>query len=151
MFTRLISLVLIVAVIACPMWCSNGQCLAGQCLAGQCCATADCSLEKRSTQVCPTHDTKNCCCESVPGREEPEPHRCPEESSCQGICGGAVFEKTCEFKSIEASFFVPLSAKDSSVVSLLARARTFCSEHPHQLSAKNHGRFMRTLHSSFLC
>ena len=76
---RLVSIVSILAVICCPLWCGGGIC----------CADAECEL---SDQVPSAAD---CCCGH--GGTEGE-RRCPEDrrsgaAHCQGICGGAVLEK----------------------------------------------------------
>ena len=147
MFNRLISLVLIAAVIACPMWCGNGVCPAHQC-----CAAQECSLDEQSLASCPQHGTVDCCREnSSEEHDEDAPCRCPDTSTCQGVCGGAVFEKSCELDGPDIPFFLPMIENDGSIVSLLAHFRTVGAEHHHCLSARNHGRFVRTLHSSFLC
>jgi len=147
MFTRLVSLVLVAAVIACPMWCGNGVCHADQC-----CIADECGSEEQSSACCPLHAAADCCTGNVAQEhDEDAPGRCPNESACQGVCGGAVFEKSCELNGPDGSFFLPTIGHDGSTVSLLSHFRIVGVQHHPCISAKNHGRFVRTLHSSFLC
>ena len=147
MFDRLVSLVMIFAVIACPMCCGNRACHADQC-----CATDLCLLGKQASPTCPIHRTIEGCFNETAQDHNGRDHRpCPEKSSCQGICGGAVFEKPCELTNLEAYFFSPWVDDNGSIVSLLAHFRTSSARDHHGSDATNHGRFVRTLHSSFLC
>ena len=148
MLTRIISVVLIAAVIACPMWCGSGVCHTGRC-----CAADGSSLEKQdSYAVCSVHGKKDCGCEkSSRDNDEHGPNRCPGNGLCQGVCGGAVFEKPFKLDGPYLFSFLLLIDSDDSNISLLADYRTVGTGHHHCLSPKNHGRFMRMLHSSFLC
>ena len=149
MFDRLVALVLIAAVIACPLWCGNVFCRGDQC-----CAADECSLEEQSPASCPRQgnacrgqNRADCSEES----NENAPCRRPGKSSCQGICGGAVFEKSCELDEPDISFFLPMLENVGLFDTLLVHFRTAVAEHHHCPSSKNHGRFVRTLHSSYLC
>lgn len=148
MFARIVSLVLVAAVIACPMWCSYGLCSTGQP-----CASHEPLSQKQTFDTTSPAQCKCECCEeaTLPTNDEQCPHRCPEESSCQGICGGAVFEKTCELEDLEVTFLLPQTDSDGLNASALAHSLVVRSEQQHHLGAKNYGRIMRTLRSSFLC
>lgn len=145
MSSRTVCLVLIAAVIACPLWCGNGLCRAGQC-----CPQG----ESQSSDVCPVHQTRICCCNPASQDSQGDDQPCPTRSSetfCQGICGGAVFEKTVDVNKVARVLFLPLSDAQTPTVFRLC-------EHGHDrngqhqcVSRVNHGRFVRTLHMSFLC
>lgn len=141
MFARSISLILIVALIACPLWCGNGACHAHQC----------CSA-RQSAQMCPEHGTCECCCDQPsPNSPAGEPCRCPDDSACQGICGGAIFEKPCQLDLDAAAYFMSPRFDDEAGFQL-----AFCHELDiHHLwhfgESGNYGRSLRTRHMSFLC
>ena len=142
MLARTVSLVLIVAVIACPLGCGNGLCQADQCAGGE-----------SSQSSCSTSEAACCCCEhSLPDSDDDNssPCDCPENSSCQGVCGGAVFEKLCEPDRLEASFFLPLTDTQTSLVFRLAQCRLIAVG-DHAGCGQNHGRMLRTMHMSYLC
>ena len=141
MFDRLVSMLMIAAVIACPMWCSNGV--------SGCCAAGECSIDE-ATDLCLLHKAATCCCENTQEKEDQDVP-CPDESNCQGVCGGAVFEKPCELDGAEASASLPFLDTNESIGILLTRIRDVGVEHHCCSSSRNHGRFMRTLYSSFLC
>ena len=142
MFTRTVSLVLIAAIIACPLWCGSGLCHAGQC----------CSVKQSSQQSFPGHGAVNCCCtRSSPDGDDQAPSRCPAKSSCQGVCGGAIFEKLGELDSVEDSFFLPLADAEVSVSSWLLQCRSPDVAHHHCQSGGNYGRSLRTLYMSLVC
>ena len=141
MFDRLVSLLLIAAVIACPMWCDNGVC--------GCCAADECGMEE-ATNLCPVNESATCCCDESHEKEDRDvPFH--DVSNCQGVCGGAVFEKPCQLDDADASVFLPLLDTDESIGILFARIREVGVEHHYCSTSRNHGRFMRTLNSSFLC
>lgn len=140
MFTRVTALVQMVALLACPLWCAQGLCHAGAA-----CAGGNCALEiADQAPVCV------CCCEDVASSEEvPNPERCPDESECQGICGGAVVERTIELDAAELSFLPPATDKDAC--SALGYPHFIDHVDPPRLPANNFGRFVRMLRGSFLC
>ena len=141
MFARTVSLVLTVAIIACPMWCGNGLCHAGWC----------CSPEQSSHQPCPVHGTARCCGDTgSPDSKDDCPGEAPGKSSCQGVCGGAVFEKPRELNDGTDSSVLPLVTAETPVACQLAECRTHGGEHFLRCGG-NRGRFLRTLHMSFLC
>ena len=142
MFSRAVSLTLMAAIIACPMWCGSGSCHAGQC----------CSAEQTSDRACSVHGTDCCCCEeSLPDSDRHCPCESPRESSCQGVCGGAVFEKPRELNDVFDTFVTPLTDSESPVVARLIECNTQGVEHRWHPRGDNHGRSLRTLHMSFLC
>jgi hypothetical protein len=142
MLARIVSLLLIAAVIACPLECGMGLCEADQC-AGN----------KSSQRSRSTSEAACCCCEqSLPDSDDDNssPCDCPENSSCQGVCGGAVFEKLCEPDRAEATCFLPRTDTQTSLVSRLAQCR-LVAVGDHAGCGQNQGRMLRTRHMSFLC
>ena len=147
MFTRIVSLLLMAAVVACPM--CRGEGVRSAC---HCCAADGGSLQQHSSCACSVHGTDDCQCEKpAQNSDEHTPNGCPKKGSCQGVCGGVVIEKPCEFEEPYAMFLMPPIDSDGSQVSLLAQYRADGLGFHFYISAKNHGRFVRTLHSSFLC
>ena len=141
MFARTVSLVLIAAVIACPMWCSNGLCHAGQC----------CSAEQSTHQPCPVHRTARCCCDKGSSDSNDDcPYDAPCESSCQGVCSGAVFEKPIELNDEIDSSLLPFHAADKPVGCQLVKCHTNGGDH-FLHCGWHHGRTLRTLLMSLLC
>jgi len=142
MFARIVFLLQIVAIIACPLWCGNGLCHGGQC----------CSSKQSSDQICPVHGTDRCChTNSSPDRDNRGPCGYPNSSSCQGVCGGAVFEKPIELNDVSDSFFLPKIDTEFGFVSQLAGCRSLDVEHHRHCLGGNYGRLLRTLNMSFLC
>lgn len=140
MFARTVVLVQIAAIIACPMWCGNGVCHAGQCDSAELCH-----------QACPDNETARCCLDqSSPDSNRDCPTESPDESSCQGVCGGAIFEKPSGLNNVSGSFLMPHAAAELPGACPLAECRT---DGRDQLlhCGTNHGRSLRTLHMSFLC
>ena len=134
MFARLLHLLLIAALLGCPAWCHVGLCCGTQ-------EQADAAPSCRA------------CCQECPKRHPPAapapccPHD-PDSSACQGICGGAVLEKTAEAVDTAqtAGQWLPLDG--------------FLSIEPPEAPAAwrkvgyaraTPGRFIRQLHMSFLC
>ena len=141
MYAHSISIVMTAAIIACPLWCSNGLCHDEEC----------CAAGKLVEQTCPTHDSARCCGDKdSPGENSDCPPDAPCELSCQGVCGGAVFEKPCELTGELESSLLPLVADETSVACQTAECRTRDGDH-FLRSGGNHGRALRTLHMSFLC
>ena len=149
MFARIVSLVLIAALIACPLSCGSGVCHGSQsCADGGCVAENQC-LHPVCSQLA-TADN-DCCDESSHDSGEPLPHPCPAKSSCQGICGGAVIEKPCEPDTADASTLLPPTSTDDAFVSLPSVIPTEIVTSPECVRGDNQGRFMRTLHMSLIC
>ena len=146
MFDRFVSLVQIVAVVACPMGCGEVVCCGGQ---GS--ITYECSSETEPA-LCPVQGIAECCRgDSTQDQHRETPSGCPDRTSCQCVCGGAVFEKPRELDGIDASCFLTLMDGDGTMMSLLSHFRTTGAEFQGCVGARNHGRSLRTLHMSFLC
>lgn len=149
MFSRTVSLVLIAAVIACPLWCDDAIGFAGQC----------CPEGESDTVMVCGGELVDCRCEENgdPHRRAPhqndDDHQCPCESAgCQGICGGAVFEKSVQLDQLTDALLLPLVDAHAPVnLHLLECSSHHRSEHFCCGSSANHGRTVRTLHMSFLC
>lgn len=141
MIARVVSLVQIAATVACPISCGSGLCGAGHC----------CSVGQSVAvdHVCPVHATLACCCEE-PSHNEGIPSRCPQKP-CQGVCGGAVFQKPIELKDCSATLFLPLIQTDISFAPRLADCGMPNAEHRCNCHGGNHGRALRTRYMSFLC
>ena len=141
MFARLVSIFLIAAVIACPLWCEKGRCSGGRCS----------SVEQSSHQpslVCGT--AHFCCAEDLSNNGHSCPCNAPTKSPCQGVCGGAVFKTSCELNDGAEPF-----ARLLLVVKIPAPCQVReCGTHDgfHLLYCSgNQGRSLRTLHMSFVC
>lgn len=151
MFARSVSLALVAAIVACPIWCHGGLCRVGSC----------CSAEPSPHQPSSAHSVTCCCCkgcselsdgdESLPGGDEPEPFRAPDKSSCQGVCGGAVLEKPVSLHHVSPSFFLPLGEAEALAFGHPTDRHFHGLADPGHGRRGNQGRFMRTLHSSLLC
>ena len=142
MLARSVSVILIAVVIACPMWCGNGVCHADQC----------CSAKQSSYEVCPVQGTDHCCCDqSSPDSDHPCPSKTSGKSSCQGVCGGVIFGKPIKLNDVADSFIVSLMDTEALVVVRLVERNIHGIEHYRHCRGGNHGRFLRTLHMSFLC
>lgn len=142
MRSRILTLLLIAAVVACPMQCGSGVCFAG-----------DCCPPTGSQLSCEQHGTNDICCEESQPEDDraPEPQRCPGEQSCQGVCGGAVFEKPVKKLDTTDSLVLQLDS-DLSLGTSLIECRTANLVEPKcHHPGGNHGRSLRTLHMSLLC
>ncbi len=142
MFARIICHISIAALIACPTWCGSGLCRVAQCCSAQ------------PLAACPDTDAASCCNKKCPtdgetGNERPSGDA-PCKSSCQGVCGGAIFVKPFELNDPIDSSFLPLFVAGASIADELTE---YPAEHDDHLShcRANHGRFLRTLHNSLLC
>jgi|SaaInlStandDraft_2_1057019.scaffolds.fasta_scaffold64513_1 hypothetical protein len=141
MYAKAISIVMTAAIIACPIWCGNGLCHDEE----------GCAAGESAEHCCPTHDSAPCCGgKSLPDENSNCPPTAPCELSCQGVCGGAVFEKPCELTGEMESSVLPLIADKTPVTCQTAERQT--RDHDGFLRrGGNHGRALRTLHMSFLC
>jgi len=141
MYAHVVSIVMTAAIIACPMWCGNGLCHDGEC----------CAEREPAAQSCPVHKTAHCCCAEGPSDSNDDcPPSVPCESSCQGVCGGAVFEKPCELTGgFDPSALLPFT-NETAVACQTAECRTHDGDQ-FLHSGGNYGRLLRTLHMSFLC
>lgn len=140
---RTVSLVLIAAVVACPMWCGTGSCNAGQC----------CGEEaSESDRVCTTNEAESRCCHHKPDSDDDQ--QCPTHSSptsCQGVCGGAVLAKDVEVRGDSHVIILPLIDDHAAMPARLVECGRCRNEQHCCHSNANHGRVVRTLHMSFLC
>lgn len=145
MFARIVSLVQIAALLACPMGCASGTCAGEACPGGDAgTSSSETASTEASEQIC------NCCCNrSAEDQKTPVPQRCPDEASCQGICGGAVVEKLVELDLPEFAF-LPLTI-EAGATHGIGHSILSTMPHPPSLPAVNHGRFVRALRCSFLC
>ena len=157
MANSFISLILIVAVLVCPLRCSLGACAGDSCCATRRCGTAS---DRDDTGELSTGGTalspKTSCCSSTGPQQRPRPngntpHRQPAKSACQGICGGATLEKTCELNSAPFSCFSPLLVHDRALPSRTSQLRSVAASHHLDGAFANYGRVVRLLHASFLC
>ena len=147
MIDRVISLTLISAVIACPLSCTNGMCHGRRC-----CGTDANRLGEQKLASAVFPEKAACCCDNGPERHDRNsPIRRPDKSLCQGVCGGAVLEKSCELDEQQSSFFLPLIGYKQSIVLSSVPLGFDGVERQYCISATNHGQFLRTLYSSFLC
>jgi len=166
MSDRIVPIVLVAALVGCPLWCGSGPCSGG----GICC-TAQQSL----AATCSAHTAEACCCDrggqtlrdighadypdANPGSATPNgatPNgNCPIRSDglpCQGVCSGAVVAKPTELDEDPILVPLPLSLTDEFDRCCLAwldcRQDAF---NPVSPPAANYGRFLCTLHASWLC
>ncbi len=149
MTARIVSLVLIASVVACPLSCGSGICHAGQC-----CAVDGSDPGRQCAKIAGTrHAVADCDCCDIPSHERDEhgPPPCRGKTKCQGICGGAVFEKPHELATANVFFLPQLHSDDDTFVSLLSVRRTNGFEITECVSSGNQGRFVRTLYMSLIC
>lgn len=137
MLARTVSLVLIVATIACPLWCGESVCQADQCCPGEQSAVPDCCCRG--------------CEQSTPDNDSQPPGDSPEKSSCQGVCGGAVLQKRSEWNDVSAAFFVSLINIEAPITARLVECNAQRGTHDWHGRGGNHGRSLCALHMSFLC
>ncbi len=144
MYSRTVSLILIAAIVACPMWCGAGLCR------GECCSQES----SEASTAAPFRGTRDCCHLDEDGCEHGDHQQGPRNSSqtsCQGICGGAVFEKIVEVDDCPDVLFLPPVDVYAPITARIVECRHRCCEQNCCRSDSNHGRFLRTLHMSFLC
>ena len=141
MFARILSTLLIPALIACPVVCSEGVC------------DVTCCSARQPLQACSPVDgtTPHCCQQSQPVNHSPGPQRPSGKAPCHGVCGGAIFEKPVEFNEVVDPFFCALVDIDVGLVLQLTQRQFHCVEHHWYCHGGNHGRSLRTLQMSLLC
>lgn len=146
MLDRIVSIVLIAAILACPAKCGKGLS-----------HHSSCCPEQESSQLQSANPETDCCCcknESPEGKiDQPpapfgEPPPC--ELSCQGVCGGAIIENRC---GVDAHINFCQLLPDAPELVAVSQLTDFCTHlGDHFLhGGGNHGRSLRTLHLSFLC
>ena len=142
MYPRVVSLILMVAVFACPLWCSKGLC----------CGNHQFSNERQTSD---SDIGSDCCLCGLSPMETGDKQRCPCEipikSRCQGVCGGAVLEQSLELDGIGGSYFAPFLSVGESLGTQPVSISLLPILHHHFWSGKNYGRCVRVRHSSFLC
>lgn len=94
-------------------------------------------------------ETCDCPCNSSSNDDNRAPYRSSNES-CQGVCGGVVFEKRVELDDDDNSLFFPLIDVNDSSAQQLVETRLFEVADRCYLQGGNFGRSVRTLHMSFL-
>lgn len=142
MLARIVSLVLIAAIIACPIWCGNGLCHAGRC-----CSTK----QSPSGPTCAIRSAAFCCCDKrSPSGDRPHPAESPCKASCQGVCGGAIFEKPCLLSTGIDAFYLTTVVTPVSDMRQMAKCRRHGGDQLLCISG-DHGRSLRILHMSLLC
>jgi hypothetical protein len=167
MFARILSQILIAAVIACPLSCYSGMCLSDACLSDACLSDA-CLSDACLSDAClsgasgATHgnSSQNASnhCSSCQNTTTPEsgskhvPDRCPMQS-CQGVCGGAVFERPIEIELLDGAFCLPFGDTPSfAVAGLTVESMSPCeAETPWCFGDSNVGRSLCINHMSFQC
>ena len=163
MFNRIVSLLLVAVILACPMRCGRGICHAGQC----------CSQEKSSRHSCAARGADPCQCngsshedtcsesshadqcnecnKSSRDNDRSCPNQPPAKPSCQGVCGGAVVQKPNEFREAADSFFVPMTDTAASLIPRMVECKADGVVRYCHFRSGNYGRSLRALHMSFLC
>jgi hypothetical protein len=143
MIARTVSLVLVAAIVGCPICCGSGWCHDTPCRSAKQAVEYPCSLKR----------PVSCgCAESQPDSDQKHPRPCPEDSTCQCICGGAVIERSCPWGGVADAFFLPVADDDFVIASRQGLFQSLRVAHDFaRLWGGNRGRFMRTLHSSLLC
>ena len=137
MFARMTVLAQIMAIVACPIWCGNGMCHAVQ----QCSAKSDSTAEPAS-----------CCEGSATTGEDSKRNPSPfPTTSCQGICGGAVFERPIELDAVSGSFWPSLIAVPTSDAPQLTECQSIDFEGHWHWQRANVGRALRNLYMSLTC
>lgn len=142
MFHRGVCLLMIFGIIACPMWCASG-------VMGCCATTPSLQPEVPCKQ-------QTCCCKekSSDTGQKKLPNDSPlppnPQDSCQGVCGGAVVEKSCELSnSLNVVLLLPIPTDD-----LIPTGHPECrgqNNLPVDSQSGNVGQKLRALHMSFLC
>lgn len=145
--TRLLSLLQIILLLACPLWCMSGECDRSCCAVtpGMTFGPADCDAAQ--TECC------SCCCETAAQQDEapPAPQRRPGQSRCQGVCGGAVIEKPVELSSPSTwSLQVVTDAGTSAALQRTRLQRSDVDRHSIECDMTS-GRTLRQIHMSLLC
>ena len=143
MSSRLLPIFLIVAILACPLTCSAGLCCGG--VNGQSEANGD-------QQADPDLSQPLCCCNQPSNGSEQLPSEPrSDKSACQGICGGAIFEKSSEVHGLEWLSVLPEFQNEVSLIRLSRVCLSDTQDLTGRCKPRNQGRFVRTLTMSFLC
>lgn len=155
MFGKLTSSILILALLACPAWCSLGVCPVSGCCASeqeqpaevaQGCGHSCCQHKARAVPEVPSNV-------KVPNQAAGSqmPDSCPSDSPCQGICGGAVVEVHCSGSDI-FGYVAVLSVCETDAATCERSVGTGSSRTDDILpNSGNQGRLLRTLYESLIC
>lgn len=140
MAQKIVSITVILAIIACPMWCADGS--------GACCADR---IHSHAADVCTPQESSCDCCENSHRRQQP-PADFPDQQDnlCQGICGGGVMLEPHKILSGNQDSFLGIPVRDISVDVLLTVRETETSSNDRHRHDSG-GRSLRTLLSSYLC
>ena len=131
-----VSIMLIVAIIACPLGCSNGFCQGH----GN-------HFLSNSVEACIV-DEFDCCAQS-PSHERRSPSNRPCKTLCPGICGGAVLERPIDL-SEGLDTFSNLETIDHPTARHREHSNIQRAHQPIFPGDRNVGRSLRTLHESLL-
>ena len=165
MLNRILVHILIITIIACPLCCSFGLCHS----ADSCCANTEAQVVSASEDCISTNETPNCCgcCATSPvviqgaatvstsSNSEPP---CRDEScrdTCQGICGGALAARDNDLQP--ELLVVPRGVSGWGDVVLIRVSPNDIQTSSWLISPSladqgmSPGRFVRVLHSSWLC
>lgn len=145
MVSRLISPVLILLTLGCPLWCNQGLCGSPSCCNAKTGSALNCDSPKAT-----------CCQERTTGSNTTSPareddsHPSHSKSLCQGVCGGAVLQESFGIERTNSAFLLPLS---DTLPATMRLRRVNCQSgyyHWHDRPG-NFGRWLCTLHMSMLC
>ncbi len=150
MWMRCVVKILILALLVCPLGCGAGFGLGLDC----CAATS--SAVSRSTVSESADASHTCSCphekpaSGTTDDSTPAPPSSPEKASCQCICGGAVFTKQCEewTGEILVSLFSDVPVPCTPTCPFRHAVRLIANP---DIGGGNFGRFLCTMHASFLC
>ena len=147
-----ISHLLVFAVLGCPLWCSLGLCTSVQFYVDQCQKESCCgSRTAVETELGKASNTTRCCSRNrSPDSKEQKPCCPTEKEFCQGICGGAVLEKSCTWERPGDVLTLLSEATDGFKIVSIAYTAGECAKPAPISGTGNHGRFLRVLHKSFL-
>ena len=138
MSSRTVSLVLVAAVIACPIWCGD----AGGCRSRE---------SSRKSTLCSGETPRTCCGSQQGPHDQHEEQDCPcEATGCQGICGGAVPEQPVRLNNVgdnQYAGFAEAHVADSA----LPHIQGLRLSEPGPDGPSNYGRRVRTRLMSILC
>lgn len=164
MLNRLISLLLAAAIIGCPIWCGHQPGHSGGCCAFPGDVTGPLEDSQTGAICCCASQHASSACQPLSDPDAagdpsesplPAPDGCPDESSCQGICGGAVIDKSRSWPEIShLSSLLTIDADvDAPRIENLRRRLDAIAhwDSDPQLSKGNYGRLVRLRHCSLLC
>lgn len=141
MSPRIVSSLLILAVVACPLWCRNTSCDAVAC----------CSVLQPEDHAC-ADDAVTTCCGQPKSSDDNDRGPCRGPlASCHGVCGGAVFDKPAEPDDADNLLSLSLIEPRTSLAVQPAEGHSLDVADRWYCRGGNYGRSLRALHMSFLC